>query len=166
MTWSETLGVSRSRLAKLVAARSLMVVTRRISWRHVERQGTKQSRVDSIRGFFDNQAPSHKARGLPIYWLTSLRSRNKSVACHMAIRHRYRLPRRALAKQAKSPGMLSLENPAIIRKLSLDPRQRSKGHVLEGKRRNGGSRIISTATIGCAGEPESGGGPKRLGEGE
>lgn len=55
----------------------------------------------------------------------------------MATRHRYRLPRRALAKQAKSPGMLSLENPAIIRKLSLDPRQRSKGHVLEGKRRNG-----------------------------
>lgn len=30
----------------------------------------------------------------------------------------------------------------------------------------GGSRIISTVTIGCAGEPESGGGPKRLGEGE
>lgn len=81
----------------------------------------------------------------------------------MATRHRCRLPRRAFAKQAKSPGMLSLENPAIIQNLSLDPRQRSKGHVLEGKRRNRGSRIIWTVTIGCAGEPESGGGPNRLG---
>lgn len=56
-----------------------MVVTRRISWRHVGRQGTKQSRVDSIRGFFDNQAPSRKPTGLLIYWLTSSRSRNKSA---------------------------------------------------------------------------------------